>query len=94
MNQMRSGRVSPVPGGRAVLGRPVSVNPPIGHARAGSLVLRGPFASGKLKEDADDDPLKLVRKEIAIYKKLAHRNIVRLYEVLDVPDNDAIFMGK
>ncbi|KAI8899160.1 kinase-like domain-containing protein [Globomyces pollinis-pini] len=35
----------------------------------------------------------LVRGEIAILKKLNHKNIVRLYEVLDDPKQDSIFMA-
>ncbi|OAJ42181.1 hypothetical protein BDEG_25671 [Batrachochytrium dendrobatidis JEL423] len=33
-----------------------------------------------------ENPIDLVRGEIAILKKLRHRNIVKLYEVLDDPD--------
>jgi serine/threonine protein kinase len=33
-----------------------------------------------------------VRGEIAILKKLQHQNIVKLYEVLDDPDNDYLYM--
>ncbi|RKP09302.1 kinase-like domain-containing protein, partial [Thamnocephalis sphaerospora] len=40
----------------------------------------------------DEDPLRLVRKEIAIYKKLVHPNVVMLREVLDDPEHDALFM--
>jgi serine/threonine protein kinase len=38
------------------------------------------------------NPIDLVRGEIAILKKLAHPNIVRLYEVLDDPRQDGLFM--
>lgn len=38
--------------------------------------------------------LDLVRSELAILKKLSHRNVIRLYEVLDDPDNDSLYMGK
>jgi [calcium/calmodulin-dependent protein kinase] kinase len=41
-----------------------------------------------------NNPLDLVRSEVAILKKLNHRNAIKLYEVLDDPDNDSLFMGK
>jgi hypothetical protein len=36
---------------------------------------------------AAENPIELVRGEIAILKKLQHQNVVKLYEVLDDPDN-------
>lgn len=36
--------------------------------------------------------LDLVRGEVAILKKLSHKNIVKLYEVLDDPSQDSLFM--
>ncbi|KAJ3255396.1 hypothetical protein HK103_006315 [Boothiomyces macroporosus] len=38
------------------------------------------------------NPIDLVRGEIAILKKLNHPNIVKLYEVLDDPKQDSLFM--
>ncbi|CAO3621101.1 unnamed protein product [Cunninghamella blakesleeana] len=38
------------------------------------------------------NPLDLVRGEMAILKKLNHPNIVKLYEVLDDPNDDSIYM--
>ncbi|KAJ3275473.1 hypothetical protein HDV01_000300 [Terramyces sp. JEL0728] len=38
------------------------------------------------------NPIDLVRSEIAILKKLNHPNIVKLYEVLDDPKQDSLFM--
>lgn len=38
------------------------------------------------------NPIDLVRGEIAILKKLHHPHIVRLYEVLDSPQQDSLFM--
>jgi serine/threonine protein kinase len=38
------------------------------------------------------NPLDLVRTEIAILKKLDHPNVVKLYEVLDDPTHDSLFM--
>ncbi|KAI8349723.1 hypothetical protein B0O80DRAFT_501068 [Mortierella sp. GBAus27b] len=49
---------------------------------------RGPSAS----TGANSSPLELIRGEVAILKKLNHDNIVKLYEVLDVTDEDSMFM--
>ncbi|KAN0063859.1 hypothetical protein ACQY0O_003464 [Thecaphora frezii] len=38
------------------------------------------------------DPLVLIRHEIAILKKLHHPNVVKLYEVLDDPSKDSLYM--
>ncbi|CDS10804.1 hypothetical protein LRAMOSA11290 [Lichtheimia ramosa] len=38
------------------------------------------------------NPLDLVRTELAILKKLNHPHVVRLFEVLDDPDNDSLYM--
>ena len=32
--------------------------------------------------------------EIAVMKKLDHPNVVKLYEVLDVHEDDSLFMGE
>lgn len=40
-----------------------------------------------------NDPLHPVRSEIAILKKLNHRNVVKLLEVLDDPTDDSLYMG-
>ena len=39
-----------------------------------------------------DNPMDLVKSEVAILKKMSHRNIVKLYEVLDDPEQDYLFM--
>ncbi|KAK9328411.1 kinase-like domain-containing protein [Lipomyces starkeyi] len=39
-----------------------------------------------------DDPLNLIRHEIAILKKLDHVNVANLYEVLDNPGGDSLYM--
>ncbi|KAF9177567.1 hypothetical protein BGZ51_008358 [Haplosporangium sp. Z 767] len=51
---------------------------------------RGPEApSPKANETS---PLDLIRGEVAILKKLHHPNIVKLYEVLDVAQEDSMYM--
>ena len=40
----------------------------------------------------EDSPLYLIREEIAIMKKLNHHNLVSLYEVLDDPTEDSLYM--
>ncbi|KAM3140918.1 hypothetical protein pb186bvf_006929 [Paramecium bursaria] len=40
------------------------------------------------------DALQDVRREIAIMKKLKHRNLVQLFEVIDNPESDKLYMGK
>ncbi|KAK9237289.1 kinase-like domain-containing protein [Lipomyces kononenkoae] len=39
-----------------------------------------------------EDPLDLIRHEIAILKKLDHVNVANLYEVLDNPGGDSLYM--
>lgn len=34
-----------------------------------------------------------VAREIAIMKKLRHSNIIRLYEIIDSPNSNKIYMG-
>ena len=50
-------------------------------------------SSGTSAELDSSSPLYLIRGEIAIYKKLRHPNVLRLFEVLDDPDQDSMFMG-
>ncbi|EIW69206.1 hypothetical protein TREMEDRAFT_31309 [Tremella mesenterica DSM 1558] len=40
----------------------------------------------------DEDPLGLIRREIAIMKKLDHPHIVLLYEAISVPSTDSLFL--
>jgi len=42
--------------------------------------------------ESRNDPLYLIRKEIAIMKKLNHPNLVQLIEVLDDPEEDSLYM--
>ncbi|CEP10213.1 hypothetical protein [Parasitella parasitica] len=39
-----------------------------------------------------NNSLNLVRSEVAILKKLNHRNVIKLFEVLDDPDEDSLYM--
>ncbi|RKO83463.1 kinase-like domain-containing protein, partial [Blyttiomyces helicus] len=65
--------------------------------KAGAFGARGRFrgrggsnlASRSL---APENPIELVRSEIAILKKLSHPNVVKLYEVLDDPESDSLYM--
>ncbi|ORZ19773.1 kinase-like domain-containing protein [Absidia repens] len=43
-------------------------------------------------QPGSSNPLDLVRGEVAILKKLHHPNVVKLFEVLDDPNDDSIFM--
>ncbi|KAI9257159.1 kinase-like domain-containing protein [Phascolomyces articulosus] len=47
---------------------------------------------GRLGTPVNSNPLDLVRGEMAILKKLNHPNMVKLYEVLDDPNDDSLFM--
>jgi serine/threonine protein kinase len=41
---------------------------------------------------ASTNSIDLIRSELAILKKLSHPNVIRLYQVLDDPDCDSIYM--
>ncbi|KAI8907222.1 kinase-like domain-containing protein [Gorgonomyces haynaldii] len=45
---------------------------------------------GQAREEVN--PLDMIKEEIAILKKLNHPNCIKLYEVLDDPTQDSIFM--
>ncbi|MBW0528382.1 hypothetical protein O181_068097 [Austropuccinia psidii MF-1] len=42
--------------------------------------------------DENNDALFLIRSEVAIMKKLRHPNVVKLHEVLDVTEEDSLYM--
>lgn len=44
------------------------------------------------QEEEGGNPLFLIREEIAIMKKLDHENVVGLFEVLDDPEGDSLYM--
>ncbi|EGC45119.1 calcium/calmodulin-dependent protein kinase [Histoplasma capsulatum var. duboisii H88] len=44
------------------------------------------------EDEANNNPLYFIKEEIAIMKKLNHPNLVALYEVLDDPTEDSLYM--
>lgn len=54
---------------------------------------RGGIAAAKADHGLSNSPLDLVRSEVAILKKLSHRNVIKLYEVLDDPNDNSLYMG-
>lgn len=72
-----------------------------GMRTAGGVISRlgsNPPSEVDLKPGTDDrkpsleDPLMLIRREIAILKKLNHPYVVKLFEVLDDPSKDSLYM--
>lgn len=64
-------------------------------ARRRGPIRSGPNSAPELPVSKDDDPsnpINLIRREIAIMKKLDHPNIVTLVEVLDDPHGDSLYM--
>ena len=49
-------------------------------------------ASDLRDQEGDNNPLYLIKEEIAIMKKLNHDNLVSLIEVLDDPNEDSLYM--
>jgi len=56
----------------------------------GGMRGRGGLRGGMMR--GPSNPIDFVRGEIAILKKLNHRNIVKLFEVLDDPNGDGLYM--
>lgn len=57
--------------------------------------MRTPIGGPAIPNEEDPEstnPMDLIRREIAIMKKLDHPNIVTLVEVLDDPDGDSLYM--
>jgi serine/threonine protein kinase len=55
-------------------------------------VFAGRAAPNRIKSSVN--PLDRVYREIAILKKLHHPNIVKLFEVLDDPVEDHLYLGE
>ncbi|GAN07657.1 hypothetical protein MAM1_0170d07159 [Mucor ambiguus] len=53
---------------------------------------RGGIAAANGDHGLSNSSLDLVRSEVAILKKLNHRNVIKLYEVLDDPNDDSLYM--
>lgn len=78
--------------GRPLAGPPAMSIPmvAVGGRRPGGSI----ESDGGEDDDEESDPLQLVRKEVAIFKKVAHPHVVQLYEVLDDPEHDTLYMGE
>lgn len=66
------------------------------HSQCGIFGERGKIRRVTVKRPIQplpiDNPIDLVRGEIAVLKRLNHRNVVKLYAVLDDPDQDGLYM--
>ncbi|KAJ1985405.1 hypothetical protein H4R34_000059 [Dimargaris verticillata] len=84
--------------------RSVSVGPGRGRGWGARRAMRGrgmpmgcgpPATVGPAATPATSNPphpLDPIKREVAIFKKLQHPNIVKLFEVLNDPDNDCLYM--
>lgn len=61
-------------------------------SKASPFPFSKPKDGGEQDSEKSGDPLSLIRHEIAILKKLSHPNMVELYEVLDDPSKDGLYM--
>jgi serine/threonine protein kinase len=50
--------------------------------------------AARIKAGQSDNPMDLIKGELAVLKKLDHPNVVKLFEVLDNPNDDMLYMGK
>ncbi|PVU92077.1 hypothetical protein BB559_003857 [Furculomyces boomerangus] len=62
------------------------------NSKAPQMPIRMGEILKKQKENEEKTDFYLIRHELAVHKKLKHPHIVKLYEVLDDDENDAIFM--
>lgn len=64
----------------------------LGRAKSSSSPLQRTF-SAEIQDQAEgENPLFLIREEVAVMKKLDHPNLVSLIEVLDDPNEDSLYM--
>ncbi|KAJ1934603.1 hypothetical protein EC988_008756, partial [Linderina pennispora] len=61
-----------------------------GRGRGGLFAMRQAMLDQQ--KDEQQDPFSLIRMELAIWKKLQHQNLVRLYEVLNDPEQDVLYL--
>ncbi|TPX31296.1 hypothetical protein SmJEL517_g05322 [Synchytrium microbalum] len=52
----------------------------------------GLFARPAAPPPEQTQPIDMIREEIAVLKKLRHNNVIRMYEVLDDPAEDSLYM--
>ncbi|KAI8971426.1 kinase-like domain-containing protein [Mycotypha africana] len=65
------------------------------NRRSGTVVMPVRWAGPQKLQNtytSCNNPFDLIRTEVAILKNLRHRNIITLYEVLDDPNNDSLYM--
>ncbi len=72
--------------------RAVSLRKPQRRNPLGMADRSDPSHAQAQAQDESKDPLTHIRHEIAILKKLHHPHVVQLYEVLDDPSKDSLYM--